>query len=268
MTCETRTADFTNRTLDDINIPLGWYFSYCYNGSSYNNGTRFWKYNVLKFINNSDDLISVFFGAYTGNYTSIFNVRHRPINPIPNTSVTISWETTNPADTNLTWRMGAVGGGSFSAWVNDYSNESVFAHYMVIDNTKILENYIYQYYVQSGATVDNNSNAYYNFTVFGSGGYITGGGAGGSYMDNSTSNIAKALGVSQLLVIQLFAILILAVALVGTIWFTGNPILTVAVFIVGVSMFTLFGFLPYYMFIIIAIIVALGMVKLIGGIIG
>jgi len=259
---------WTTESLYGINVPLGTFFTYCNNGSETYGLNKNYRYTVLKFINNTNGLLNVRFGMFTTNFNSIFWVRHYPLNPIGNMSVTVSWFSIALSDSTLYWRNQLIGTSGYSSWVTQYKNESVAQHIVVINGTDILQDYQYQYYVKSGTGINNNSGLYYNFTVLGSGGYATGGGAGGSYMENATSSLAKNLGESQILTINLFAILILAVALVGTIWFTGNPILTVAVFIVGVSMFTLFGFLPYYMFIIIAIIVALGMVKLIGGIIG
>jgi hypothetical protein len=253
---------------NEINIPLGTYDIFCNNGTQYPN----FNYWVLKIMNNTIYHLDVFFTGYSADYVSISDVTHTPLYPYPNMTVTVSWLTSAPANSSIIWRMKLLGNwtNGFSSWVMQDINDSVYSHSIDIDGSNILDGYQYQFYVKSGGSIDNNTNIFYNFTTASYILPISEVPAGlenqtAPVISDATKNIANALNIEQVIIVNVFAMIIIGICIIGAALVTHNPTFSIAVGVVGLVLFSLFGFLPYYVFVLIAIAAAFGAVKIVRG---
>lgn len=220
------------------------------------------------------------------SYFTIYNVDHDPTIPQPNTTVTISWTTTQVANSKIYWRSTEVYNNlsdesAYSGWSSKTIDESLATHSVTINNTYILEERFYQFWVESNSsgTVinDTNSGVYYNFSV---GGVTLPGNYDpdlpgtkwenetlkpGAVVSEGTKDMATNLGITQIEMVYAFFFGILIMFAIATLWFTGNPVIGIGVIIVGIALFSLFGYLPYYLFILIALAFAFAMVKFFKG---
>jgi hypothetical protein len=258
----------------EINQPDGTYDIYCWN-STITDRPYIGVFMLLTHSGSDGSFRAVWLNT---EYFDIFGVAHSPNIPLANMSVVVSWATTLTADSRVYYRYATISNvTSYSGWTSIYDATATTSHAITISGSYILDNYYYQYWVQSirsGTEINETNNGnYYNFTV--------GGGKLPEYivppslenqtypvLYNATYNLANNLGVDQFLIVNLFAIIIVLITTIGSLWFTHSPLMAGGVFIIGVALLSLFGYLPYYMFIIIALIIAMAMVRVIGGIFG
>ena len=262
--------ELTAGDLFDINSPITTNFKkYCFNATA---NTRGFKWGVLKFINNtvSPFNFDAYFSRMSSGYMSIFNVQNIPEHPTPNSTVIIYWETSDVANGTAFYRSKLAGNWT-SGWTPFTKIENVstgYTHLIHLPKENIIADYQYQYYVQSGLTVDNNSDVYYNFSVMGvtipfqqNGTYVN----GSDTVYQAITDMANNMGIEKITVTYMFSVIILIIITLAMLVITHNPIGAVAVFLIGALSFSLFGWLPWYVFYIIAILFALAMVKILGG---
>lgn len=273
--CEDDITNLQSTNLLEINIPSNTYDIFCHNGSTAHNTGINYRWYVLKVINNTDNNFDAFLGAYGSTHTSIFNVFYTPGVPLPNMSVTIHWETSTPQNGTLFWRSKEIGNwsGGWSAWTMQENTNLSIGHNSIILGSNILDKYQYQFYVRSADTVDNNTDFYYNFTV---GGYagpvntIPPGLENVTYpvLYNATEDFAENMGITQTEAVNIFAVFLLVMLTFASVVATHSIVMGGTVLTVGILVFSLMGFLPYYLFIAIALIFAFILLRFIMGVFG
>ncbi len=269
-------SSYQTADLYGMNIPLGTYWIYCHNLS----GRTYYgfQYADLKFINVTNDNLDLFIGKYTGDLTGISYVFHQPPNPLPNMTVTIIWLTTTDQNGTIFWRNKPVGNWSsgWSSWTQKTDTVLKTQHNITIDNINILEYYQYQYYVKSGATTDNNTDLFYNFSVAGitppfnitiPDKYINETIKPAPMIYIGAKNLERNTGIDAVLWKYFaFIFILILVSAIGMI-FSGSPIVGVAIFITGIAVFSLMGGLPFYLFVIVTILFAFVLARIIMGVI-
>lgn len=262
--CADVSGSLTGSSYWDINVPSGTYDLFCHNLSSDSKALG-WNYSALKIINTSTTNLDLYYTIYSSAYVNIFNVYHYPAIPQPNMSVSVHWETTTETNSTLYWRTKPLGNwtSGWSSWVKQENTTTSLDHNIVIDGINILDIYQYQYYVMSSTTTDNNTDYYYNFTV---GGVVLPDDY--TYMYNATKNFTDALGVEQIVGVNLIAVFITMLSTLGSLLATHSLAIGGTVFVTAILLFSLMGFLPYYLFILIALAFTFIFVRLILGLFG
>lgn len=287
--CLSESDYVTDTSREAVTEPPDRYKVYCFNTSELFTGKSnavisFAVINRTNVRNGFLTGIEIDFGMtwFNGNYFNIYDVSHSPTNPIENNPVSIRWLTTKVANSTIYWRSTELGNNlssddSYSGWSTKHDNATVLDRTMIINATSIIDGRFYQYYVESsqgGTTVNStNSGIYYNFTV----GFSS---LPNDWVDptyendtvtwqpvvhDATKDLADALGSTQQEIVYLLFFLILMLCCGAVVIVTGNPVLAVAIFITGAILFSLFGFLPNWVFIIIALVFGFAMVKIIQG---
>lgn len=240
------------------------------------------RYGAIKVLNNSATTgFSFYFAIYQEEYFIISNVRNYPEIPQPNSTLRVYWDTSLAADSKLAWRSAPYYNTSdVTAWAYVNDSATTTTHQMNISNTQIIENRFYQYYVisnRSGTAInDTNGGVYYNFTVGGPGSGIYTGETAGKPWENETlrpdnpihdasEKLSSLLDMDMTTVYAAVFFLLLLMMTVAALWVSNNIAVGGAVFLVGAALFSLFTYLPYYVFMIIAIIFAVVMVLIFKG---
>ncbi len=192
---------------------------------------------------------------------------------MPNMSVRVLWDTTLQSDSEIFWRNAPINNMSaLSGWASSYINESVTAHEIIINGTDILEHYFYEYYAKSNYSGTVYTSDIQNFTV----GIIplpivtvpteyenqT-----APMVGTAVTRLEELTGVPYYVWLSIIAIFSLIVMSIAGFLVTQEPFFGIAIFITGLIMFTLFGFLPYYVLIIIGLIFAFILVKFVKGLV-
>lgn len=268
--CFTTAYGFFN--FSEINEPPGYYDVYCWN-TTVEARPFVGAIMILDVSGTSGSLRAVTFDP---DYFVIGNTKHTPTNPLPNTTVTVSFDTTQTADSRIFWRSAPYSNlSNVTGWSTKYDSSAVLTHSLTINNTYVVKDRYYQYWVQSNrsGTVINDTNGgiYYNFSVGGyGGGIITETPSGlenqtAPAAGNALENMAAATGIEFQLLIYAFAFLIIFMATIATLMLFHNMLFAGTVFLTGIGLFTVFGMLPFYFFIIIGLIFAFAMIKLFKG---
>lgn len=256
------TGGYGTNTFTEINVPAGTYEVFLFNSTV---GLREF-YGGVMFITPSHNG-EVKLAWLNKDYFTIYDVYHSPTNPQGNMSVDVHFTTTQTATSRLFYRYAPVSNlSNVSTWSMIYDGANVSSHKLTINNTKIIDGYFYQYYVEgnnSGVVVNaTNNNLYYNFTV----GYLVAVPTiPDSYMDNATSQFARDMGISQIEVYQMLAVIILLIIVISSMAVTHSPLLGVVVGALGIVVFSLMGWLPSYLLIIVMLITALSLYKVLKG---
>lgn len=211
----------------------------------------------------------------SSDYFNLWGVTNTPLNPMPNMTVKVTWFTGQTADSKLYLRWASLGNiTNMSGWTSFFDGSNVTAHSMTINGSYVIDQRLYQYYVQSNRTGTSRNSTIYNFTV-------------GviaiivepvipSELENRTypnlwhgvKSLTSNLGIDMQYGFFLFAFILVLIPTLASLIKTHNPALSVAIFIVGISLFSIIGFLPYYFIIIIALGFAFALVKIIRGLMG
>lgn len=262
---------YGNINFSEINQPEGTYDVFCVN-SSISDRQYVGVFMLLTHGWETGSFRGVWLST---SYFNIYGVSHSPIKPAPNMPVTVTWTTTQPADSRVYYQYHPLSNVTFSGWTSIYSGTETVSHSIVIDGSYIINSYFYQYYVESikaGTTVnDTNSGNYYNFTI---------GSAIPSTSWNETAGetppvvpiaidrLSQALGLTADMTLFMWGILILIICTGAALIASRNPVFGAVVFVVTAALLGVFGWIPYYIIIIVILGVAIVITKTLSGAFG
>ncbi len=253
---------YGEHNFSEINNPPSYYDIFCWNSTVLNRPFI----GAIMILTHSGDDGSVRLITFDPDYFTIGNVQHSPLNPMPSMDVTITWDTTQTADSRIYYRSAPISNTSnMSGWSSRYIDDDVLSHSVKINSSFIAVDRFYQYWVQSnraGTIVnDTNSDIFYNFSV---------GVTDAPWDVNGTApfprgleNVGNAIGVDLMSMLYVGSFFMLLILSVGGFLASRKPELGVSIFVTGLVLFSLFGWLPYYIFPFVSIIFAIALAVMI-----
>ncbi len=253
---------YGRNNFSEINNPPGYYDVFCWNTTFEERPFT----GAVMVLTNTPVSGSLRLIRFNQDYFTIIDTDHTPDYPTQSMPVTVTWGTTQTANSRLYYRSAPTSNTSnTTGWSSRFIDDDLLEHSIIINGSYIIDNRFYQYWVESNRTGtvinDTNSGIFYNFTV----GVII---LPGTVNDTAPfpkglESVGTIIGVGVVDMLYIGSIFMILILSIGGFLASKKPELGVAIAVTGLVLFSVFGWIPYYIFPIIAIIFSIALAVMI-----